>query len=145
VTEPPGQIRRATSEDLEAVLMLDRLTPVGHERPELLSERVRSGDCLLFERHDQLVAYLIMKTKGFFGRDFVELLVVDVQKRRSGIANCLLREALAQSVTRETFTSTNKSNAAMIALLHKANWAFSGQLDGIDEADPELVFYKRAR
>jgi len=70
--------------------------------------------------------------------------VVASQERRSGIAGCLLFEALSQSSTRDTFTSTNESNAAMIALLHKHNWTFSGQLDGIDEGDPEFVFYKSA-
>jgi hypothetical protein len=27
-------------------------------------------------------------------------------------------------------------------LLEKAGWQFSGQLEGIDEGDPELVYYK---
>jgi ribosomal protein S18 acetylase RimI-like enzyme len=145
MTETKGQVRRADSDDLEALLNLDRLNPVGHERSELLSARVRSGECLLFERDGQMVGYLIMKSRGFFGRDFIELLVVAAQERRTGIASCLLYEALSQSSTRDTFTSTNESNAAMIALLHKFNWTFSGQLEGIDEGDPEFVFYTRTK
>jgi ribosomal protein S18 acetylase RimI-like enzyme len=86
-----------------------------------------------------------MSSRGFFGRDFVELLVVAAPERRSGIASRLLHEALSQSLTRETFTSTNASNAAMIALLDKYNWTFSGQLEGIDEGDPEFVFYTRTK
>lgn len=142
--EPRGQVRRANTDDLVSLLALDQLSPVGHERPELLKTRVQSGECLVFERGGQVVGYLILRTRGFFGRDFVELLVVTSMERRTGIASSLLREALAQSSTRETFTSTNKSNAAMIALLGKHNWTFSGQLDGIDEGDPECVFYTRA-
>ena len=30
----------------------------------------------------------------------------------------------------------------MIGLLVKEGWQFSGQLEGIDEGDPELVYYK---
>ena len=144
MTEPMGQVRRATQGDLDAVLNLDQRNPVGHERSELLSARVRSGECLLFEREGKPVGYLIMRSRGFFGRDFIELLVVAAQERRTGIASRLLHEALSQSLTRETFTSTNESNVAMIALLHKRDWRFSGQLEGIDEGDPEFVFYKRA-
>lgn len=144
MTETRGQVRRANSDDLDSVLSLDRLNPVGHERSELLSARVQSGECLLFERDGQSVGYLIMKSRGFIGRDFIELLVVAAQERRTGVASSLLYEALSQSLTRETFTSTNESNAPMIALLRKHNWTFSGQLEGIDEGDPELVFYTRA-
>jgi hypothetical protein len=30
----------------------------------------------------------------------------------------------------------------MIRLLEKAGWRVSGQLEGIDEGDPEVVYYK---
>jgi len=30
----------------------------------------------------------------------------------------------------------------MIGLLEKAGWRFSGLLEGIDEGDPELVYFK---
>jgi hypothetical protein len=39
------------------------------------------------------------------------------------------------------FTSTNASNVAMRSLLEAEGWSFSGQLDGLDEGDPELVFF----
>jgi hypothetical protein len=29
----------------------------------------------------------------------------------------------------------------MIDLLEKGGWRFSGQLDGIDDGDPELVYF----
>jgi ribosomal protein S18 acetylase RimI-like enzyme len=145
MTEPQGHVRRATLEDIDAVLHLDRRNPVGHERSELLGLRVRSGECLLLEREGEPVGYLIMRSRGFFGRDFIELLVVAAAERRMGIASRLLNEALEQSSTQETFTSTNESNVAMIALLHKHDWTFSGQLEGIDEGDPEFVFYTRAK
>ena len=33
----------------------------------------------------------------------------------------------------------------MIGLLEDATWLFSGQLEGIDEGDPEFVYYKNVR
>jgi len=41
------------------------------------------------------------------------------------------------------FTSTNRSNLAMQSLLRREGWLFSGELDGLDEGDPELVFHRR--
>jgi hypothetical protein len=32
----------------------------------------------------------------------------------------------------------------MRRLLEKAGWHFSGELEGIDDGDPELVFFKDA-
>jgi hypothetical protein len=40
------------------------------------------------------------------------------------------------------FTSTNRSNDAMRALLRTEGWSSSGELDGLDPGDPELVFYR---
>jgi hypothetical protein len=85
---------------------------------------------------------LVDETAYFFGRDFIELLVVDPAVRRAGIDRVLLRQALAIACTSQVFTSTNTSNQAMRSLLRAEGWSLSGELDGLDEGDPELVFYK---
>jgi len=130
--------------DLDALLELDRVARVAHVRKALLTSRVESGDVLIHE-HDQRVAgYVAYNEKAFFGRDFVELLVVSDSYRRRGLGSDLLRNALELSTTERVFTSTNRSNAPMIGLLEKAGWQFSGELRGIDEGDPELVYYTNA-
>ncbi len=86
--------------------------------------------------------FAVVRPAHFFGRDFVDLLIVDPARRRSGIGRALLRTALATAGTEQVFTSTNTSNLAMRSLLHAERWSFSGKLDGLDEGDPELVFYK---
>lgn len=78
----------------------------------------------------------------FFGRDFVGLLKVDPARRRSGIGRALVRAVLATTGTGQVFTSTNTSNQPMRSLLRAEHWSFSGELDGLDEGDPELVFCK---
>jgi hypothetical protein len=47
--------------------------------------------------------------------------------------------------TKQVFTSTNESNQPMRSLLQAERWSFSGELSGLDEGDPELVFYRDRR
>jgi len=140
-----NSLREATPEDLNAVLELDRATPVGRERSEYLTARVHAGEVVIFERNGRALGYVVHRAKTFFGRDFVDLLTVDVTSRRRGVASALLESAVHSSSTDRIFTSTNRSNAAMVELLEKAGWRFSGELEGIDDGDPELVFYRDAQ
>ena len=140
-----GIARQAKPTDLDAVLELDRMSPIGHKRTALLTARVHSGEVLLFENEDHLLGFAVVRKRSFFGRDFVELLTVTANKRRQGVGGYLLQETVTQSSSDRIFTSTNQSNAEMISLLEFAGWHFSGQLEGIDEGDPELVFFKDAR
>ena len=142
VTATRGTVRRATSEDLDAVLELDRIAPVGHERAPLLAARVQSGEVILFENEGRVSGYAVLRPHSFFERDFVELLAVAASERRHGIASLLLRQVVGLSSTIRIFTSTNRSNTPMIGLLETEGWQFSGELEGIDEGDPELVYYK---
>jgi ribosomal protein S18 acetylase RimI-like enzyme len=143
--EVDGSVRLATPADLDAVLDLDRAAPVGRERSEYLTARVHAGDVVIFERNGRALGYVVHRATSFFGRDFVDLLAVDVTSRRQGVASALLESAVHSSSTDRIFTSTNRSNAPMVELLEKAGWGFSGELDGIDDGDPELVFYRDAR
>lgn len=137
-----GTLRRAGPRDLDSVLGLDRRSPVGHQRTELLTSRVQSGEVIICESDDRLLGYVVVLNRSFFGRDFVELLTVLPDDRRQGIGTLLLHEAVRQSSTTRIFTSTNRSNAAMIGLLAKDGWQNSGQLEGIDEGDPEVVYFR---
>jgi hypothetical protein len=55
----------------------------------------------------------------------------------------LIRAAVAAESSAAVFTSTNQSNASMQALLESEGWSLSGKLDGLDEGDPEVVYYLR--
>jgi GNAT superfamily N-acetyltransferase len=72
----------------------------------------------------------------------VKLLVVSAAHRRSGIGSALLNAATATSSTETIFASTNESNVAMHALFEREGWTLSGVLTGLDEGDPELVYYR---
>jgi ribosomal protein S18 acetylase RimI-like enzyme len=86
---------------------------------------------------------VITNLRSFFGRDFVKLLVVSPQHQRRGIGRALLQAATATTGTEVVFASTNESNTAMRALFAREGWALSGTLTGLDDGDPELVFWRR--
>jgi len=94
---------------------------------------------------DEIDGLVITNARSFFDRDFVKLLIVSHTHRRSGIGRELLRAATATATTETVFASTNESNAAMRALFERERWTLSGVLTGIDEGDPELVFWRASR
>jgi ribosomal protein S18 acetylase RimI-like enzyme len=133
--------RRATPDDLDSVLALDADIHMGHNVQSLLARRVLAGECWLAQDGARVVAYVTVRAQHFFGRDFVELLAVEPRVRRRGVGDRLLAHAIENSSTERVFTSTNRSNLAMIALLEKGRWRISGELEGIDEGDPELIYF----
>jgi N-acetylglutamate synthase-like GNAT family acetyltransferase len=137
-----GIVRSATPKDLEAVLECERRASVDHGRTSLLTARVQVGEVLILEQENRVLGYAVLRPHSFFGRDFVELLAVAPDDRRQGIGTLLLQRCVIQSSTNRIFASTNRSNLAMIAMLEKLVWEFSGQLEGIDDGDPELIYFK---
>lgn len=135
-------IRPAGAGDLAGALRVDPLAARGdRDRAELLRASVRAGECLIFRHQASVAGFVVTRRAHFFGRDFVELLVVDAAQRRAGLGRTLLRAAVAGASTAQVFTSTNMSNKAMRSLLRAEGWTFSGELSGLDEGDPELFFY----
>jgi ribosomal protein S18 acetylase RimI-like enzyme len=142
VTQWEAHIRRAVADDLDGILRTDHhAARGGQDRGDFLGRCLDLGECLVCLDHGLVDGFAVVKPAHFFGRDFVELLMVDPARRRRGIGRNLLRAALAAAGTEQVFTSTNTSNRPMGSLLRAEGWSFSGQLDGLDEGDPELVFY----
>lgn len=138
-------VSQAGVDDLIDVLRIDQLAPIGSNREPLLSLRVRSGECLVCEDEGDVVGYAVVTSCSFFERDFIELLAVAPGSRHTGVASALLRQAVSRSATVDIFTSTNQSNAPMLRLLNMEGWQHSGQVEGIDEGDPEIVFRIRSQ
>jgi ribosomal protein S18 acetylase RimI-like enzyme len=61
--------------------------------------------------------------------------------RRLGVGQALLRAAVERAGTSRVFSSTNVSNTVMQSVFEAGGWTLSGQLDGLDEQDPELVHF----
>jgi len=146
VTQEQTEIRRAVADDLEGILRTDPHAARGDRgRSGFLRRSLALGECLVYLDHGAVAGFAVVMPAHFFGRDFIELLMVDPARRRCGIGRNLLRAALAAAGTGQVFTSTNASNQPMRSLLQAEGWSFSGELGGLDEGDPELVFYNASR
>jgi GNAT superfamily N-acetyltransferase len=88
----------------------------------------------------RVVGFLAVRPGHFYGRDFIDLLLVAPGSRRRGVGRALMRAALRNAATATVFTSTNESNTPMRELLRGEGWTLSGVLTGLDEGDPEHVF-----
>jgi GNAT superfamily N-acetyltransferase len=145
VTQGQGEIRRAVPGDIDGILRIDhRAAQTDQARAGFLRRCLDLGECLVYLGNGSVAGFAVVRPGHFFGRDFVELLMVDPIHRRRGIGRNLLRAALTAAGTEQVFTSTNTSNQPMRSLLQAEGWSFSGELDGLDEGDPELVFYNTA-
>jgi GNAT superfamily N-acetyltransferase len=130
-------VRTGRADDLADVHVLG----IGLDEAADLAGWLEAGECLVHVGHSGLDGLAIVRPRHFYGRDFVDLLLVSPDSRRQGVGRLLLREAVRHSGTVRVFTSTNRSNLAMQGLLAAEGWCLSGQLDGLDEGDPELVYY----
>lgn len=135
-------VRLAAPDDLPRLIELDHVAAAGDsERVRLIGSAVDGGHCLVLSADLGVVGYVTSTPRGFFGRDFVELLMVDSPHRRTGVGRALLRAAVGRAGTSRVFTSTNHSNRAMRELLEAEGWSHSGWLEGLDDDDPELVYF----
>jgi ribosomal protein S18 acetylase RimI-like enzyme len=141
----PIVIRRATRADLAAIVQMDdEEHQANADRTDYLSQVLQSETC--FVAHKDVILGLVVVRRGhFFGRDFVDYLRVRADHRRMGIGRLLLRESVTAATSARVFTSTNESNHPMQQLLASERWQFSGRLGGLDEGDPELVYFLDAR
>ena len=137
-------VRRADQSDLEQLLAVDPLAAVGDAGRRASLRRAVDQDICFIGADDQGArGFVVMRPRHFYGRDFIDLLIVVPEHRRQGLGRELMRTAIAAAGTSTVFTSTNESNAPMRALLEAEGWSLSGKLDGLDEGDPELVYYLR--
>lgn len=135
------RLRLAGQADEGALHELDRLARGGDlERIAVIRESVADRRCLVAESN-RIVGYAVTAPVHFFARDFVELIVVHDAFRRRGVGRALLRAAVDRAGTARVFSSTNASNEAMQSLFAADGWTLSGQLEGLDEGDPEIVYF----
>ena len=103
----------------------------------------RIGGCIYLRlaEGDRIIGYVVAEPRRFFARDFVDLLMVHDDFRRRGVGRALLQAAVDRASTSRVFSSTNESNIAMRSMFASAGWMLSGQLNGLDEGDPEVVYF----
>jgi GNAT superfamily N-acetyltransferase len=135
------EVREARLEDVPGIVRIDPHSSLGAAEIELL---IRTGACLVAVSGADVTGFLARRKRHFYGRDFVELLFVAPAHRRKGVGRSLMQRTLADAETSRVFVSTNESNEAMRALLASDGWVTSGILVGLDEGDPEHIFFHDA-
>lgn len=126
------------------MLALDPLAGApASDRHAYLTRAVVEDICFLVADEQVACGFVVIKPRHFYDRDFIDLLMVAAEHRRRGFGRELMRTAVAAANSAAVFCSTNESNAPMRALLESEGWTLSGKLDGLDDGDPELVYYLR--
>ena len=130
--------------DVAAMLACDAYAQTHPERGEAVRAAVDRDLCMVAIRAGQVAGYAL-RHEDFFGYDFVSLVVVAPGQQRRGVGLRLLAAAADACRTEKLFTSTNQSNGAAQRLFARAGFVRSGQIDHLDEGDPELVYMKWCR
>ncbi len=136
--------RLAQPEDVDALIALDAIARHAPQRRSFIAQAIASRQCwVAADAHDAslLTGYGVLND-AFYDHPFIALVVVRESARRRGIAGAIMRTLEAQCRGSKLFTSTNASNAPMQGLLSKLGFIRSGQIDNLDEGDPELIFVK---
>lgn len=140
--EVDGTLREAVADDVDMLISIDPVVAAGGARRiRFIRSAVAAGTCRVLVNADAVVGFVVTTPGRFFGRDFIDLLAVHPERRRRGVGRHLLRSAVASAQTKDVFTSTNRSNHPMRQMLASEGWNFSGELTGLDEGDPELIFF----
>lgn len=133
------QIRPARHSDLPALLALDSVAARDPQRRAAIAQWLHAGHCLVAETGGSVQGYAVLH-RYFFGRDFLELLMVAPAQRGHGLGMALIQACAARCASGQLFTSANRSNAGMHRLLDRAGFVASGQIDNLDPGDPEQVY-----
>jgi len=129
--------RLADMADIEKIVEIDGLHRHNH-----IENAVRRNECFVAEEAGQIIGFAILNY-AFFEYGFIELLIIAEKYRRRGIGGSMLEYLFRECKTEKLFTSTNESNVPMQELLSKTGFTRCGQIDALDDGDPELFFVRR--
>ncbi|WKK83170.2 GNAT family N-acetyltransferase [Marivirga arenosa] len=140
------RLRKATNKEKLIVVDIDyRLDKNEHiklNREEKITKAISRDECFLILSDHQVIGFLIFDYR-FFDQGWIELIIIDEKYRGKGIGGKVFDLLCEKCRTDKIFTSTNSSNTRMQKALTKANFSFAGKLNGLDDGDPELFYYKK--
>lgn len=128
--------------DIRAAVAIDTRVTGSDARADYIARIAKGGGLTLAVLEGDVAGFCCCDAGYFFEKPFVSLLIVDAPARRRGLGRTLLRDVAVRRP--DLWTSTNRSNAAMRALLTQEGWTFCGQIEGLDRRDPELFFRRSA-
>jgi ribosomal protein S18 acetylase RimI-like enzyme len=135
-------IERASSHDLATLWALDQLV-FGHpEEGEALKEAIDNGECWVAREAGACVGYAIFGT-FLHGHGFLRVIAVHPDHRRSGVASALVGHLEGLCPTDRMFTATTGSNLTMQRVAEALGFVKSGEIEGVEDDDVELIYVKR--
>ncbi|WP_299462251.1 GNAT family N-acetyltransferase [uncultured Microscilla sp.] len=139
-------LRKATIEDKALAVGFDyNLDVVEHielKREDKITKAILSEECFIILVDNREVGFVIFDYR-FFDQGWIELIVIDAEYRGKGIGGNTFNLICKQCKTNKVFTSTNSSNTPMQKALTKVGFSFAGTINGLDDGDPELFYYKK--
>ena len=141
-------LRKATSKDRAIVVdfdySLDKDEHIKLNREEKITKAISNDECFLILADDKEVGFVIFDYR-FFDQGWIELIIIDEKYRGKGLGGKTFYLICEQSKSDKVFTSTNSSNTQMQRALIKADFAFAGEIKGLDDGDPERFYYKKVK
>ncbi|EAY26557.1 GNAT family N-acetyltransferase [Microscilla marina] len=139
-------LRKATIEDKALVVDFDySLDVVEHielKREEKITKAILCEECFIILVDNREIGFVIFDYR-FFDQGWVGLIVIDEEYRGKGIGGKTFDLICKQCKANKVFTSTNSSNIPMQKALTKVGFSFAGKINGLDDGDPELFYYKK--
>lgn len=136
-------IRTGTIDDLPLLAAFDTAITSDPRRSFELHQAIKNNQCWVCVLAGQPIGYAVVN-HHFYHQAFLALLYVDPEQRGQGIGAKLLEAVeAALAGTPKLFTSTNQSNRRMQKLLNKHGYKVTGNIEGLDDGDPEIFYLKQ--
>jgi GNAT superfamily N-acetyltransferase len=135
------RIGLAGDRDLASIAAIDPRVRDLPGRREFLARAVTAGECWAARDGDEIAGFAVFD-RSLYDQPFVALLYVVPERRRGGVAMALVRHIESICTDGKLFTSTNESNAPMRQLCERLGFARSGWIENLDDADPEIIYFK---
>src|SRR5260370_15246800 len=118
-------IRQAEETDTEAVTTLHQVPRHDSNRAAFIQRSIAGRNCYVATADEVPIGYSVLEY-SFYENGFISVLYVHPEYRRMGIGEKLIRHLETVCRTPKMFTSTNRSNAAIQALLATLSYATTG-------------------
>ena len=139
-------LRLATKKDKSLAIAfdyaLDKDEHIKLKREEKITKAISDKECFIVLAGSREVGFIIFDYR-FFEQGWIELIIIDEKYRGKGIGGQVFNLICKLCKADKVFTSTNTSNISMQKALTKVGFIFAGKIDGLDDDDPELFYYRQ--
>ncbi len=136
------EVRLAKQSDAAPIIAFDPEAHARRSRVNFIYRSITARNAYVATLGDTVLGYGVLEY-SFFHHGFISVLFVPSEHRRQGIGAALVQYIEAACDTEKLFTSTNRSNKIMQALLKKLDFSPSGVIENLDDEDAELIYFKR--